>query len=403
MSTTKPTALPVPGRQRILIYVLMGILVSGLSACGGGGGGGGDDDDDDDNGGDNRPPICVINTPPGDVSIGVGESIRYTATVSDPDPGDDVTIRWAFPGGTPANAGVEDPGQVVYNSEGVFETTLDATDVAAAACVTQRRNITVGNPPVSINSTSQDSLQPVTAPVAQQGQLLGGDYSVLAINDLGMHCGDLDTRIASILPPFQVLLAQVIRKGAEPVLNPAGVTLEYSAAANPNDPILQQAGIDTGVKLDGTTYKTNFWDAVTLGTYDPFYPGNLTPLAVRPDEGLPVPNVEDLYIGADRQVNSGDERLTVVQHAMPGLLDPYEANAPQRDCWDRECAAGTRCRAGAHRVRRGNARWGGGTERVRDVQASDARAGSRRGWRLPVPTRRNACRGARLLRERPAQ
>ncbi len=28
----------------------------------------------------------------------------------------------------------------------------------------------------------------------------------VAINDLGMHCGDLDTRIASILPPFQVLL-----------------------------------------------------------------------------------------------------------------------------------------------------------------------------------------------------
>ena len=41
-------------------------------------------------------------------------------------------------------------------------------------------------------------------------------YQVVAINDLGMHCGDLDTRVSSILPPFQVLLAQVIQKGAEP-------------------------------------------------------------------------------------------------------------------------------------------------------------------------------------------
>ena len=80
--------------------------------------------------------------------------------------------------------------------------------------------------------------------------MLNGDYSVLAINDLGMHCGDLDTRIASILPPFQVLLAQVIRKGADPTLNPDGVIIEYSAAANPADPVLLQAGIDPGIKLD---------------------------------------------------------------------------------------------------------------------------------------------------------
>jgi hypothetical protein len=42
------------------------------------------------------------------------------------------------------------------------------------------------------------------------------DYSVLAINDLGMHCGDYDTRVAGILPPFQVLFAQVSQKSADP-------------------------------------------------------------------------------------------------------------------------------------------------------------------------------------------
>ena len=312
-----------------LARYIFALLLACLTACGGGGGGGGDDDDDDDEGeGGNNPPVCHIDMPAGNIAISPGDSLNYSATVTDPD-GDAVTIDWNFQGGVPAGSTVEDPGRVLYSNEGVFETTLDATDNQGGACQTQRRVITVGNPPVSINSTSQDSLQPVAAPVSQQAQVLNGDYSVLAINDLGMHCGDLDTRIASILPPFQVLLAQVIRKGADPTLNPDGVIIEYSAAANPADPVLLQAGIDTGIKLDGTTYKTNFWNAVSLGAYDPFYPGNLTPLVINPDVGLPVPNVEDLYIGADGRVNSGDERLTVVQHAMPGLPDPYNANTPQ--------------------------------------------------------------------------
>ena len=96
-------------------------------------------------------------------------------------------------------------------------------------------------------------------------------YSIFAINDLGMHCGDLDTRISSILPPFQAMLAQIVRVGSSPQLNPAGISLEYSAVSNPVDPILG-SNIFDGVRGDGTTYKTNFWDAVAAGTWDAFYP-----------------------------------------------------------------------------------------------------------------------------------
>ena len=144
--------------------------------------------------------------------------------------------------------------------------------------------------------------------------------------------------MASILPPFQVLLAQVIQKGASPTLNPANVSLYYSAAYNPKDPILGQAGVMNGVMADGGTYKTNFWEVIPLGAYDPFYPALVTPLSaglpgatkpVTADVGLPVPNVEDLYIGPDGRVNSGDEALTAVQHAMPGLSNPYVVNTPQ--------------------------------------------------------------------------
>jgi hypothetical protein len=312
-----------------------------LTACGGGGSG--DDDDDEAGGGTgNNPPVCAIDSPAGTVNLGVGDSVSYAATVTDPDAGDVVTISWTFPGGSPAASDVEDPGAVVYPAAGTFVTTLEATDSLGAACPVQSRTIIVADggsnpvPGISINSTSQSSAGVNTNVVPQPAQLLDGAYSVLAINDLGMHCGDLDTRISSILPPFQVLLAQVIEKGESPTLNPGGVSLYYSAAYNPQDPILTQAGAFTGLTDDGSTYKTNFWDAIIQGAYDPFYPGGLgiTPLAgagfpVTVDKGLPVPNVEELYIGTDGVVNSGDETLTAVQHAMPGLTNPYVANTAQ--------------------------------------------------------------------------
>ena len=42
-----------------------------------------------------------------------------------------------------------------------------------------------------------------------------------------------------------------------------------------------------------------------------------------------MPNVEDLYIGPDGLVNSGDEFLSAVQHAMPGIANPYVGNDAQ--------------------------------------------------------------------------
>ncbi|CAK0778736.1 PKD domain-containing protein [Gammaproteobacteria bacterium] len=192
-------------------------------------------------------------------------------------------------------------------------------------------------PNVSINSTSQGSGNQNVTQVPEQSPVANTNYSLLAVNDLGMHCGDFDARIASILPPFQVLLGQVVQKGAKPVLNPSGVSLFYSAASSTADPVLGQSGVPNGIRKNGGLYKTNFWEeAVNKGTYDPFYPGGLglTPLSsggfpVTPDVGLPVPNVENLYIGADGQVQSGDEKLTAEQHAMPGLGGPYLSNSPQ--------------------------------------------------------------------------
>ena len=285
----------------------------------------------------NNPPGCAIDTPAADLTVDVGDTIEYTATVIDPD-GDAVTIRWNFPGGSPSQSFNEDPGAVTYATPGSYLTSLNADDGKGGSCIEQTRTVTVRNPPpppppapdVSINSTSRSVDLPPTGAVAEQPLSGLSGYQVLAINDLGMHCGDLDTRIASILPPFNLLHALAIRKGGEPeLLGEADVDLFYSAAAHhpgqlgltdTGDPALDNPPV---LALDGSLYKTNFWDVVNRGAYDPFYPPSVTPLAgvVSDDTGLPVPDVERLYLG--------DGQLHATQQAMPGAANPYVLNEPQ--------------------------------------------------------------------------
>ncbi len=200
-----------------------------------------------------------------------------------------------------------------------------------------------GNGEVSINSTSQNDL-PGSAVAEQPLAGLSG-YKIFGANDLGMHCGDFDTRISSILPPFNVLHAQVIQRGGDPIiLDDNEVSVVYSAASNPNDPIL--SGINSAGSAIGSTdpdafpvlsslanngevFKTNFWDTVVGGTeptslaaYRAFYPpGILDAFAPAPDQGLPMPNVERLWLG--------DGILSAEQQDMPGRPGPYTQNVPQ--------------------------------------------------------------------------
>lgn len=187
---------------------------------------------------------------------------------------------------------------------------------------------------VSINSTSRNGLLTNT-PVAELPLSGQPGYSIFAINDLGMHCGDFDTRISSILPPFNALHAQLIQKGTEPKIlgENSGASVSYSASSNPFDPVL--AGISpSGEPLlssvtAGNVYKTNFWDlasgsneSIALKAYRPFYPpGVLDAFAPVIDQGLPMPDVERLYLG--------DGVLAADQQSMPGSDVAYVANDGQ--------------------------------------------------------------------------
>lgn len=155
----------------------------------------------------------------------------------------------------------------------------------------------------------------------------GAAIRMLAANDLGMHCADKDYQIFSILPPFNVVHAQAIRKGTgasnPKVLTNMDVDVSYVAASNPNDPVGANS-INTTSKNRPGVFKTNFWEqnnaGITLAelTYSRLYPpGILSMFALPVDAGLPVPDVAVL------------PALAAEQQSMPGVLNPYTANDTQ--------------------------------------------------------------------------
>ena len=195
----------------------------------------------------------------------------------------------------------------------------------------------------------------VTDPVPEQPFINGG-FRVLAANDLGMHCADLDYQVFSILPPFNVGHAQVIRRGTfstlpeliTPAVEPVDVV--YSAASNPADPALDNPPAPTlagtpraAVSINSTSrsdpvlpaevYKSNFWSinpatGNTYGydAYGVLFPDDVLALfdPIPNDLGLPVPDPAALPL------------LEVTQAAMPAAVSrvpyvtaPYAANEPQ--------------------------------------------------------------------------
>lgn len=70
-----------------------------------------------------------------------------------------------------------------------------------------------------------------------------GRYVVIAWNDLGMHCMDQSFEDFSVLPPYNTLVAQVIRRGEEPDIVTNNVRVEYRILGNTT-----------------SANKTNFWD-----------------------------------------------------------------------------------------------------------------------------------------------
>jgi hypothetical protein len=114
-------------------------------------------------------------------------------------------------------------------------------------------------------------------------------YTVIAYNDLGMHCMQQDFSQMMILPPFNTVRAQVIRRGGSPDIMTSDVTLTYELPGNTT-----------------SSDKCNFWTyapallgvnlAPDLGVAGFGMSGSMVRDAAARDfkaEGIPVTPVED--------------------------------------------------------------------------------------------------------------
>ncbi|MFP5259311.1 MAG: hypothetical protein ACLGQH_09835 [Acidobacteriota bacterium] len=149
----------------------------------------------------------------------------------------------------------------------------------------------------------------LNAQAATQDPLADPDHQVFAFNDLGMHCYDKDFSVFSLLPPFNIVHAQVVNKATKPILlNDTQINFTYSAIADPSGSI-------------NTTSigKTNFWTYLTklFGVTQPLDTGilgykmpnaNFGPQPLAPYDpnykwfsatGVPLTNIDD-----KRNVNS---------------------------------------------------------------------------------------------------
>jgi len=262
---------------------------------------------------ENGAPECAILAPDGDVTINLGESVYFEGFGRDPDEGP-LRWEWDFGGGADARPTVPVPGDITFDvADGSFITTLIVRDEQDAVCTAQL-TVEVGIPPVGLPGK-------VTEQPAPGSALAGdGDNVVLAFNDLGMHCADLGSYPFSILPLFNTVNAQVVRKGTRGssrprILDDGQVALRYSAASSANDPVGPDSINSTsqnyppGAAADvALVRKSDFWDVIDGKSIVAWLFPGLDPV---PDEGL-------------QTVDNADHG-----RYMPGISDPYYANEPQ--------------------------------------------------------------------------
>jgi len=138
---------------------------------------------------------------------------------------------------------------VVSNASGAI--TLTNSDSSKISAAISGNTITVtgraaGGATLTVRDTKKSVVVPVTVTSTTGGQTTAS-FTLVAWNDLGMHCMDADYSVFSILPPYNNLHAQVVNNSTGKMVT-SGVSLTYVAEADPD-----------GSKNSISSTKTNFW------------------------------------------------------------------------------------------------------------------------------------------------
>ncbi len=124
-----------------------------------------------------------------------------------------------------------------------------------------------------------------------------GSYVLLGWNDLGMHCYNHDFQDLAVLPPYNTLWAQVIKRGDPPQIVTQGIRVQYAFPDNTK-----------------SSNKTNFWT----------YAGQLFGVALPDNVGLKGKGLADVMnVASDHFIAEGIP-LTEFSDSAPTTRAPYQ-------------------------------------------------------------------------------
>lgn len=138
------------------------------------------------------------------------------------------------------------------NVSGTLRASSANTNIATVALSGAKATVTAkraGSVQISLKDSKTTRTIPVTVTTTTGGGTgtVGTSHTLLAWNDLGMHCMDGDYSVFSILPPYNNLHAQLIDSSNNKLVT-SGVTLTFESMAD----------ADGSVNSISST-KTNFW------------------------------------------------------------------------------------------------------------------------------------------------
>ena len=172
----------------------------------------------------------------------------------------------------------------------------------------------------STESSSEVDVKPVTVPASSKS------YIVLAWNDLGMHCLNPTYDQAVILPPYNTVWAQVIKRGQPPQIATSGLTVKYSILRNTNSYGKRSYGQfwDNCSKLFGVSLAPN----TGLNLEDPNLHNGLSgTMLLKGDHfqvnGIPVTPVEDSGIGTQFKSSKSSSAMPPAAPRSPGPRPPF--------------------------------------------------------------------------------
>jgi hypothetical protein len=136
----------------------------------------------------------------------------------------------------------------ISNVTGTLRTpTISSSSVATISTANNVITITpkaVGTAYITVRDTSTRAYLNISVVAADAAN----KFSLVAWNDLGMHCMDADYSVFSILPPYNNLHAQLIDSTNNKLLNGGAYTVTFEAMADPDGSINSYS-----------VGKTNFW------------------------------------------------------------------------------------------------------------------------------------------------